>query len=69
MFRYIFDKILGNTTPNTTQHTTSILKPISLILSVSILLFSVGYILKPVSEIIDELHDSNESYDSNEFKD
>ncbi len=35
-------------------------KPIIFICTISLLIFSIGYVLRPVSKIVDELHDSND---------
>ena len=39
---------------------------VTYLLGVAIIIFAIGYALKPVSEIIDELHDSDDSSDSHD---
>ena len=35
-------------------------KPVIILCAVSLLIFSIGYALRPVSNIVDELHESND---------
>lgn len=52
--------LLGKLFSSNVPESKSSYKPILFICAASLLIFSIGYALKPVSEIIDELHDSND---------
>lgn len=56
----MWTSILGKLVSAEVKPTKSTYKPILLLCSISLLMFSIGYLLRPVSEMVDEFHDSDD---------